>query len=243
MLNNQTLAKLAQLKLSGMAQAFQEQLNMPDMNGLPFEERFGFLTDREILVRENRKLSNRLKMAKLRQNAVLEDIDFKSERGIDKSVILTLANCQWVTRHQNIVITGPTGVGKSYLACALAHKACREGFSSSYQRFPRLLQELSIGRGDGQYLKILDKLSKINILIIDDWGLSVMSEFDRKDLMELFDDRYGNSSTIITSQIPISKWHEVIGDPTLADGILDRLLHNAHKINMKGGSMRKKQGI
>ncbi len=238
---NQTLEKLNQLRLTGMSKAFEEQLNMPDIKELSFEARLGLLVDREVIVRENKRLTTRLRTARLRQNASIEDVDFKSQRGLDKSVILTLANCEWIKRHQNIIITGPTGIGKSFLACALAHKACREGFTASYQRFSRLLQELSAGKGDGQYLKILEKISKTNVLVIDDWGLSVMTDVQRRDVMEIFDDRYDVCSTIITSQIPISKWHEVIGDPTLADGILDRLLHNAHKINMKGGSMRKKQ--
>lgn len=243
MLVNQTLEKLNQLKLLGMSKAFEEQMNMPEIKEMYFEERFGLLVDREAIVRENRKLTSRLRMAKLRQNAVLEDMDYKSPRGLDKSVILSLANCEWVRRHQNIVITGATGVGKSYLACALAQKACREGFTALYQRLPRLLQEISAGKGDGQYIKVLEKIARINILIIDDWGLVTLNDIQRRDFMEIIDDRYEKSSTIITSQVPVSKWHELIGDPTIADSILDRLLHNAHKINMKGGSMRKKQEI
>lgn len=240
MLIQQTLDKLNRLKLWGMSQAFEEQLALPSLHDLAFEERLDLLAEKEILIRENRKLTNRLRLARLRQNAVLEDLDYKTPRGLDKSVILSLANGEWVKHHQNIIIIGPTGVGKSYLACALAHKACREGFTALYQRLPRLLQELSAGKGDGQYLKVLEKLAKINVLIIDDWGLVTLNETQRRDLMEIIDDRYEKSSTLITSQIPIVKWHELIGDPTIADGILDRLLHNAHKITMKGASMRKK---
>lgn len=240
MLINTTKEKLKQLKFKGMLTALEEQLQVADINNLPFEERFGFLIDRELIDRENRRLQNRLRQAKLRQDAFIENIDYKNHRGVEKSVILSLASCEWINKKQNIIITGPTGAGKSYLACALAQKACREGFNSIYERLPRLFQELTIAKGDGRYIKILDKIGRVDVLILDDWGITTMNESQRKDLLEIIEDRYSTRSTIIASQIPIDKWHELIGDPIVADALLDRLIHNAHKIQMKGESMRKK---
>jgi DNA replication protein DnaC len=237
---NQTFEKLQQLRLHGISKALEEQLNTPDIKELSFEERLGLLINRESIDRENRRLSRRLQQAKLKQNANLEDINYRSVRGLERSVMLSLADCEWVRRHQNIIITGPTGVGKTYLACALAQKACREGFSASYQRLSRLFQELGSSRADGQYTKLLEKIAKTEVLVLDDFGIAVLTETQRRDFLEVVEDRYNARSTIITTQIPITKWHEVIGDPTLADAILDRLVHNAHKIQMKGGSMRKK---
>jgi len=237
---NQTLEKLQTMKLSGMVKAFEEQLAMPQIKELSFEERLNLLADREMIERENRRLKYRLVFARLKMNAVIEDLDFKIPRGIDKSVILSLANCEWVRQHQNIIITGPTGVGKSYLANALAQKACREGFQALYQRLSLLLSELAMAKGDGRYAKILDRLSKSHVLILDDWGLQPLTESQRRDVLEIVEDRYNTRSTIITTQFPIEKWHELIGDATIADAILDRLVHNAHKIQMKGSSMRKK---
>jgi len=240
MFTNQTLEKLQSLKFTGMCKAFEEQLEMPDVQELSFEERFCILIDREVIERENRKLKRRLANAKLKINASIEEIDFKSSRGLDKSVILSLASCEWIRRHQNIIITGPTGVGKSYLANALAQKACREGFQALHQRLSLLLSELAISRGDGRYGKMLDKITKADVLIIDDWGLQTLSDFNRRDFLEIIEDRYNTRSTIITTQFPVDQWHDIIGDPTIADAICDRLVHNAHKIHMKGGSMRKK---
>jgi DNA replication protein DnaC len=241
MLVIETKDKLQRLKLKGMLQAFEEQKNMRDVNDLTFEERFGFLVDREVLERENRSLQNRLKEAKLKENALLEDIDFKSSRGIEKSLIFSFSSCEWINRKQNIIITGPTGSGKTYLACALAQKACREGFKSQYQRIPRLFEELLIGKSDGRYVKLLEKISRAEVLVLDDFGISTLNEIQRRDLLEVIEDRYNTSSTILTSQIPIDKWYELIGEPTIADAILDRLIHNSHKINMKGESMRKQK--
>lgn len=240
MLINQTRAKLEKLKFSGMLKAFDEQLSLPEIKSLAFEQRLGLLIDREILERENRRMERRLRQAKLRENASIEDLDFRSPRGMDKSVILSLAQCGWINHHQNVIITGPTGVGKTYLACALAQKACREGYTALYRRLPRLFEELAVSKGDGRYEAILTKIAKTEVLILDDWGLSVLTESQRKDLMEIVEDRYARRSTIIATQLPISKWHEVIHDQTIADAVLDRLVHNAHKIQMKGGSMRKK---
>jgi len=237
---NQITLKLGELKLSGMLQALEEQLNMPEIGNLSFEERLSLLVDREVLVKSNRRLANRLAKSKLKQQATIEDIDFRQQRNIDKSVLLSLANCEWVKRHQNIIITGPCGVGKTFLASALAQKACQSGFKALYYRLSMLLTELAIAKGDGRYIKFLQNLAKIDVLLIDDFGLALLAETQSKDLLEIIEDRYNIRSTIITTQFPIDKWHELIADPTMADAILDRLVHNAHKIEMKGGSMRKK---
>ncbi len=240
MLVHPTLEKLHTLKLSGMAKALEEQLQMPDIHTLTFEERLGLLVDREATDRRNRKLQVRLKKAKLRLNAAVEDIDYRTARGLDKTLLLHLCSCQWIVDHLNVLITGPTGVGKSFLACALGQKACREGYRTLYFRLPRLLQELSMARGDGRYSRVLANLAKTDLLIIDDWGLSPFDDHGRRDILEILEDRHNIRSTVITSELPVPHWHEVIGDPTLADAILDRLVHNAYKINLKGDSMRKK---
>ena len=240
MLTHPTLEKLHSLKLSGMVNALEEQIQMGDLKELSFEERLGLLVDREVTERRNRKLQTLLKKAKLRLNASIEDIDYRHPRGLDKSLILSLASCQWVEEHNNILITGPTGAGKSYLACALAQKACREGYRTLYFRLPRLLQELTMARGDGRYGKMLINLAKNDLLVIDDWGLAPLDDHGRRDILEILEDRHNVCSTIFTSQLPLNNWHEIIGDPTLADAILDRLVHNAYKITLKGESMRKR---
>lgn len=241
MLTHPTLDKLQTLKFTGMAAALAEQIQMPDIEELAFEERLGLLVDREITARENRRLTSRLRRARLKHNAALEDIDYRHPRGLDKSFIQSLAACQWVKEHLNILITGPTGVGKTWLACALAQKACREGYTALYLRLPRLLQEMAIAKGDGRYPKLLTMLAKTEVLILDDWGLAKLTAEQRRDLLEILEDRHGVRSTLATSQLPIEKWHDIIGDPTLADAILDRLVHNAYKINLKGGSLRKRK--
>jgi DNA replication protein DnaC len=241
MLNHPTLDKLHELRFTGMARALTEQMALPDIEDLSFEERLGLLVDREATEREDRRLQNRLRQAKLKQNACIEDIDFKQPRGMDKSLLLDLAQCQWIKKHLNLLITGPTGVGKTWIACALAQKACREGFSALYLRLPRLLQELPIAKGDGTYTRLMTRLAKVDVLILDDWGLSKLIAEQRRDLLEILEDRHDTRSTIVTSQLPLDKWHHIIGDPTLADAILDRLVHNAYKINLKGESMRKRQ--
>jgi DNA replication protein DnaC len=239
MLNHPTLDKLQDLRFTGMAKALTEQMALPDIEELSFEERLGLLVDREVTEREDRRLTTRLRQAKLKQNACIEDIDFKQSRGLDKSLVLDLAQCQWIKKHLNLLITGPTGVGKTWVACALAQKACREGFTSLYLRLPRLLQELPIAKGDGTYTRLMSRLAKVDVLILDDWGLSKLIAEQRRDLLEILEDRHDNRSTIVTSQLPLDQWHHIIGDPTLADAILDRLVHNAYKINLKGESMRK----
>jgi len=239
MMHHPTLDKLQQLKLTGMLRALQEQEGIPDIRTMPFEERLGLMVDREMTERDNRRMQTRLRMAKLKQNSALEDIDFKTARGLDRSLIMKLAGCEWVVEHLNVLITGATGLGKTFLACALAHKACREGYSSHYVRLTRLFQELDIGRADGRYAKLMRQFAKADVLIMDEWGLAVLTDQHRRDLLEILDDRYNMRATIITSQLPIAHWHEAVGDPTLADAILDRVVHNAYKINLSGKTMRK----
>ena len=224
-----------------MADAIRQQLEQPSVQELSFEERIAMIVDREWLFRENRRLTRRLKAARLKQHAAVEDIDFRQPRGLDKSVMLTLSNCQWIRNHQNVIITGPTGIGKSYLAEALAQKACREGFTALYYRSSRIFRDLAIARGDGNYSKLLIRLAKTDLLVVDDWGLSSLTDAERRDFLEVMEDRHSIRSTVITSQYPVTKWHELIGEPTLADAILDRIVHNAHKIVLKGESMRKTQ--
>lgn len=239
MMHHPTLDKLQQLKLTGMLRALQEQEGIPDIRTMPFEERLGLMVDREMTERDNRRMQTRLRMAKLKQNSALEDIDFKTARGLDRSLIMKLAGCEWVAEHLNVLITGATGLGKTFLACALAHKACREGYSSHYVRLTRLFQELDIGRADGRYAKMMRQFAKADVMIMDEWGLAVLTDQHRRDLLEILDDRYNMRATIITSQLPIAHWHEAVGDPTLADAILDRVVHNAYKINLSGKTMRK----
>jgi DNA replication protein DnaC len=234
MLHQPTLDKLEELKLLGMLKAYQEHQQMPDCQALSFEERFGLLLDREATERANRRLATRL-----RQPACVEDIDLRSPRGLDKALLLALADCRWVAHHDNCLIIGPTGAGKTYLACALAHKACREGYSVRYHRLPRLFSELAIARGDGRYPRLLAGLAKVELLALDDWGTAGLTPEQRHDLLEILEDRYQRRSTLVASQLPVAHWHEIIGDPTLADAILDRLVHNAHTITLEGDPMRK----
>jgi len=223
-----------------MYQALVEQLQMPDIAALTFEERLGLLVDRELTERENRRLTTRLRQAKLRQTACIEDIDYRHPRGLDKALMARLATCQWVRERHNVLITGPTGIGKTWLGCALGHQACRNGLTALYLRLPRFLQELPIAKGDGRYGKLLTTLAKTDVLILDDWGLAPFSEENRRDLLEIVEDRHDRRATIITSQLPVEHWHDALGDPTLADAILDRLVHNAYKIALQGESMRKR---
>mgnify|MGYP001558005252 CR=1 FL=1 len=235
-----TLTKLNQLKLSGMAEALTEQTQGTIYTNLSFEERLGLLVDREMLTRDNRRLTNLLRGARLRYtHACPEEIDFRTPRGLSKDAILSLMQNGWVKGKQNVIITGPTGCGKTFIACSLANSACRNGYSAHYIRLPRLLQEMNIARGDGSYGKLLTRLSKYALLVIDDWGLAKLNDKERRDILEVLEDRHGITSTIVSSQIPTEKWHDIIGDPTIADAVLDRVIHNAHIITMKGESMRK----
>lgn len=240
MLNQPTLEKLRALKLTGMADALSEQMQNP-IPDLDFESRLGLLIDREWYLRENRRLSRRLSQAKLKQTACIEDIDFKHPRDLKKSVINELVQGQWIRHHFNLLITGPTGCGKTYIACALAHQACLGGFTAQYYRLPRLWNELKIAKANGTYAKWLSHTAKIDVLLLDDWGLTAPDDEQRRDLLEILDDRYQRKSTIITSQLPITHWHEHLNDATLADAILDRLLHNSIKMELKGDSLRKNQ--
>ena len=239
MLTHPTLEKLQTLRLNGMLKALNEQQGIPDIDQLSFEERLGLLVDREMTERGNRRLQTRLNKAKLRHSCCLEDLDLKASRGLDTALILSLSSCNWIARSYNVLICGPTGIGKSYLACALGHKACFEDYAVLYLRLPRLFEELRIAKADGRYGKLMLSYAKTDLLILDDWGLTPMTDPQRRDLLELLEDRYGKRSTIVTSQLPVAAWHESIGDPTLADAILDRLIHNAHRIELKGDSMRK----
>lgn len=239
MLLSPTLEKLRELKFRGMIKGLEEQLKSNSAKKLSFEERLGLLVDEELLDRENRRLTSRLRQAALKQKACFEDIDFKHPRNLDKSTMMNFKKCKWIKENHNILITGLTGVGKSYIACALGHKACLEGYRVLYVRVSRLLQDLSVARGDGRYEKIMKIISKSDLLILDDWGLNKLNEQERRDFLEIMEDRYDLRSTIITSQIPVKKWHELIGDSTIADAILDRLVHNSYRLELKGESMRK----
>ena len=241
MLNHPTLDKLRTLKLYGMIDGLQDQTQHPAIDSMNFEERLGLLVDREITSRFDRRLKNRLQQAKLKQNACLEDVNYQVNRGLDKVLLQSLQDCRWIKNHLNILITGPTGVGKSWIACALAQKACREGYTAIYQRIPRLFQELPLAKGDGSYSKLLNRLGRTDVLLLDDWGLSKLTAEQRRDLLEILEDRHGSRSTIVTSQLPLDQWHSSIGDSTMADAIMDRLVHNAYKIKLEGESLRKKQ--
>jgi DNA replication protein DnaC len=241
MLTQPIFDKLEQLRFYGMLKALEEQMQMPDIDKLGFEERLGLLLDREMTFREDRRLKTRLRKAKLKQNACVEDVDFRHPRKLDKTLFMGLADCRWLKEHNNVLLIGPTGVGKTYLACALAQKACREGYSALYFRLPRLLHELSIAKADGRYDKLLAGIGRTDLLVLDDWGLDKFVKEQRHDLLEILEDRHGLRSTLITSQLPVKHWHDIIADPTLADAILDRLVHNAYKLVLDGDSMRKKQ--
>lgn len=240
MLNEPTMEKLRAMRLTAMADNWQEQQRSADLSSLGFDERFGILVDAEYLHRENRRLARRLGEAKLRHtHACVEDIDAPATRGLDKGVLQKLATCRWIEEHLNVVITGATGVGKTYTACALGQQACRKGYRVLYRRTSRLVDELTLARADGSLARMLTRLARLDLLILDDWGLTPLGDQDRRDLLEVIEDRDGTRSTLVTSQIPIDKWHDYFGDPTVADAIADRLLHNAHRIMLKGASRRK----
>lgn len=241
MLVHPTLEKIRQLKFHGMAQALEEQLQSTEYASLSFEDRLGFMVDREMTQRENRRFQLRLARAKIRQrDACLEDLDYSSQRDLDRSLIKTLSTCQWIRDRLNLLIDGPTGSGKTYLASAFANKACREGFRVACFRAPRLFQQLAIAHGDGSWPKLMRSMAKVHLLIVDDWGLAKITDSQERDFLEILEDRHGIHATLIASQIPSGQWHELMDNPTVADAIMDRLIHNAYKINLKGESMRKK---
>jgi DNA replication protein DnaC len=243
MLNQQTLHKLYVMRLNGMADAFRQQLEQTDLAGLSFEERFGMLVDRQWSWKEDRALARRLRNSRLKSTAAVEDIDYQTPRGLDRALVRSLAaESEWVKQHFNIFLIGATGVGKSWLATALAHKACRDGYTVYYARAAQLFRELALAHADGSFSRLLRRLAQTDVLVIDDFCMAPLAEIERRDFLEICDDRYQTRSTILTSQVPVASWHAQIGDPTAADSILDRLVHNAQRIELKGESMRRKRG-
>jgi DNA replication protein DnaC len=243
MLTQQTLTRLRALKLFGLADAFAQQLEQPPTQALAFEERLALLVEREMTYRENRRLQSLLRAAKLRQSACVEDIDYRHPRGLERALVSTLSNGDWIRAHHNLHITGPTGTGKSWLACAFGHQACRQGLSVRYERTGRLLEQLRVARGDGSYPKLLRQLARVELLILDDFGLKPLTQTERHDLLEVIEDRHGVRSTLLTSQLPIRNWHEYLNEPTVADALLDRLLNGAHRLELSGDSLRKKSAL
>jgi len=240
MLMSQTRDRLHEMRLLGMAEGLSNQLEQPDVHNLSFEERFSLLVDQEWTYRRDRRQARLLKAAKLRMEASVEDIDYHHPRGLDRSAMATLASCQWIRNQQVLLITGATGTGKTFLACALGHQACRHGLSTRYYRVPRLMSELTQARGDGSLPRLLSRLSRISLLILDDWGLAPLSQVEARDLLEIIDDRDGIRSTLMASQLPVEDWHQIVADPTVADALMDRLIHRAHRIELRGDSMRKR---
>jgi DNA replication protein DnaC len=241
MLNQPTMTKLYEMKLGGMAEAYEEQRVSSTIAQLAFEERFAMLVERQWLWKENRALATRLASAGLKQAAAIEDLDFRDSRGLRRAQIEQLSTGEWITNHQNVTVTGPTGCGKTYVACALAHKACRQGHRAIYFYAPKLFRSIAIAQADGSLPNLLKKIARAQLIVVDDWGMAKIEDRQFQEFLEILDDRHGSGSTIITSQFPLAAWHETIPDPTVADAILDRLIHNAHRIELKGESMRKRK--
>jgi DNA replication protein DnaC len=240
MLREPTLEKLHALRLRTMAAAWEEQQKSPDVVAMSFDERFALLVDAECLVRENERVGRALKEAKLRiAGAVIEGIDYAPARELDRALVRQLASGRWVHEHQIVIVTGATGTGKTYVACALAHQACRTGFRAMYRRAPRFFDELRLARADGSYPRLLARVARVDVFVLDDFAIAPVSDLERRDLLEVLEDRHGLRSTLISSQLPSDRWHDYLGDPTVADAICDRVIHGAHRIALKGPSRRK----
>jgi DNA replication protein DnaC len=240
MLTHPTLDQLKALKLDGMAQAFVELEAQEQSGSLTHAEWLALLLDRETVDRSTRRFQTRLRAARLRHNqAAIEDVDYRTPRRLDKALFQQLASCRWIAEHRGLLVTGPCGVGKSWLSCALAQKACRDGYTVHYARVPRLFADLDLAHGDGRFARMFRSLVKVDLLILDDWGPDRLSVSQRRDLMEIVEDRHGKGSILITSQLPVAAWHDIIGEPTLADAILDRIVHNSYRLELDGPSMRK----
>ncbi len=239
MLAHQTAEKLKKMRLPGMAEAFLNQLSQPSNTTISFEEKLGLLVDYEWTHRQNRKLERLLKKASFKISACMEDVDYQHPRDLDRKVMENLSTCHWILSAQNVIITGPTGTGKTYLSCALGNQGCRQGFSTRYFQVSKLLSKINMAKGDGTLPKLLNELAKTDLLVIDDFGLAPISAPESRDILEIIDDRYQRGSTIVSAQLPVEHWHETIADPTVADAILDRLIHNTHKLILRGDTMRK----
>lgn len=243
MLINPTIVMLRELGLTGMASAYQELEAQPEARSLEHGEWLALLLERETTTRRQKRFEARARAAKLRHDAQIENADFRAARGLDRNLFMKLAGCNWISQRHSLLLIGPAGVGKSWLACALGHKACREDFSVAYHRLPRLFATLALARGDGRYPKVLKALARTDLLILDDWGPEKLNDEQRRDLLEIIEDRYERRSTIVTSQVPVDHWYDMIGNPTIADAVLDRLVHNAYRIELSGESMRKQKAV